>query len=117
MNIRLPFGFVAAALLAAACPAHAQSGPTSWAQSVKKSPSVTPGAGDVFGFVHNGDTAQTPTSTFPMGSGLNGTFTCPTITVVNGIITTAANGSCSPGPTLLTGGGAQLTGNSINLSE
>jgi hypothetical protein len=35
------------------------------------------------------------------GSGINGTFVCPTITVSKGVITAAVNGSCS-GPSTLT---------------
>ena len=31
-------------------------------------------------------------------AGANGTFTCPTLTIINGIITLAANGTCGSGP-------------------
>lgn len=30
-------------------------------------------------------------------SGVSGTFTCPTVTIVNGIVTAATNGSCTGG--------------------
>jgi hypothetical protein len=50
-------------------------------------------------------------------SGVNGTYTCPTVTITNGIITAASSGSCGGGSILLTGNGALLTGNGVSLSE
>lgn len=67
--IRLAIVAAIAVLSAAIEPlaVHAQTGPTTWAQSVLRAPAITPQAGDVIGFVHNGLTAQAPATGFSSG--------------------------------------------------
>jgi hypothetical protein len=53
MTVRIGLGILAA-LIVFGAHAQAQTGPSTWAQSVMRAPQATPQTGDVVGFVHNG---------------------------------------------------------------
>lgn len=98
--IRLLVVFLACCWVAAS--AQAQTGPSSWAQSILNAPVITPSATDTCGFVHNGRAAQSPFSNCGGGGSVGFPFTLGSTPIAAGSTTSTIAGLTLSSPTINT---------------